>query len=565
MSADLFAAFGQAGSSNQGTSQERATSQNSETKASQDIFSLQSGFDDASLDEFGVRNQSAKEDSLNPWIQSPQEFSHVLNADAEDEWGEFEDAAPSESHRSLAYTSPPNTNTFRTFDVPEDQGTWNASVSSNTARELSATWRGAQDLTPEPVKSQKMAETASLSRVMQTTRDEVLFDAEEELDEFGDFETGASELLAQSSTPLQYDGLTKPQASSEPFGYQEDLISISVDQPTVEQGGREKATERRLPSSRTKAGVKAPSTQTSKITQQEGKIHRNKLQKKSAFRPLPNATSDDVWDEFEETAAPGPALEANPARNSLNKHDDTDVQTFSASLVPPLSRALPLHPNDVPPTNIPPPAVLLSLLPLLFSELHMRFFQPLAGQSPSAKARILSGATTVEYLQGWLGLAVTGAHIIAGRKLRWKRDTFLSQGMRIGPAGRSGGMKLTGIDKSEKNKEEREVVDVVRAWREHAGRLRSAVTAAQSAFKARSMGAIPDIQETMVVKTAKQADGGVPAPHQCALCGLKRDERVHQVDYQVRDSFGEWWIEQVSMHKDCRSFWEEQKDSIRQR
>jgi hypothetical protein len=33
------------------------------------------------------------------------------------------------------------------------------------------------------------------------------------------------------------------------------------------------------------------------------------------------------------------------------------------------------------------------------------------------------------------------------------------------------------------------------------------------------------------------------------LCGLKRDERVTAADMAVEDSFGEWWIEQVNMHR----------------
>lgn len=29
----------------------------------------------------------------------------------------------------------------------------------------------------------------------------------------------------------------------------------------------------------------------------------------------------------------------------------------------------------------------------------------------------------------------------------------------------------------------------------------------------------------------------------CVVCGLKWDEWVVKVDYEVEDSFGEWWIE----------------------
>jgi hypothetical protein len=109
-------------------------------------------------------------------------------------------------------------------------------------------------------------------------------------------------------------------------------------------------------------------------------------------------------------------------------------------------------------------------------------------------------------------------------------------------------MKLTGIDKSENMKEEREVSDVVRAWKEQVGRLRHVVAAANQA-KAGSLGSVPDVQETMAVRRLKQAEGGIPARQPCMLCGLKRDERVAAADVAVDDSFGEWWVEQVNMHR----------------
>jgi hypothetical protein len=146
-------------------------------------------------------------------------------------------------------------------------------------------------------------------------------------------------------------------------------------------------------------------------------------------------------------------------------------------------------------------------------------------------------------------------------------------------------MKLTGIDKSENMKEEREASDVVRVWKDQVGRLRHVVAAANQ-IKAGTLGVIPDIQETMPVRTLKQSEGGVPAPQPCMMCGLKRDERVGSADQAVEDSFGEWWIEQVMMHRGrpnsfttnhtlcvdpkhlflgCRNFWNQHKEALRQR
>jgi|TARA_R110002003_G_scaffold20_5_gene1094 hypothetical protein len=109
-------------------------------------------------------------------------------------------------------------------------------------------------------------------------------------------------------------------------------------------------------------------------------------------------------------------------------------------------------------------------------------------------------------------------------------------------------MKLSGIDKGENMKEEREVSDVVRVWKEQVGRLRHVVSGINQ-IKAGTLGRGPDLQETMPVKTLKQSEGGIPARQACMMCGLKRDERVTPADMEMDDSFGEWWIDQVNMHR----------------
>jgi hypothetical protein len=109
-------------------------------------------------------------------------------------------------------------------------------------------------------------------------------------------------------------------------------------------------------------------------------------------------------------------------------------------------------------------------------------------------------------------------------------------------------MKLTGIDKGENMKEEREAADVVRVWKEQVGRLRHVVSGTNQ-IKAGTLGLVPDLQETMPVKTLKQSEGGIPARQPCMMCGLKREERVTATDVATNDSFGEWWIDQVNMHR----------------
>ncbi len=138
--------------------------------------------------------------------------------------------------------------------------------------------------------------------------------------------------------------------------------------------------------------------------------------------------------------------------------------------------------------------------------------------------------------------------------------------MKIGSAQGSklSGMKLTGIDKGENLKEEREVADVVRIWKEQLGKLRSAVAAANAGGASPPLGVIPEIAGTLPVRVGKVAEGAFVAEKACVLCGLKREERVEKVDVSVEDTFGEWWVEYWG-HAACHNFWEEHKDELRQR
>ncbi|KAM0346889.1 hypothetical protein ACHAPU_005229 [Fusarium lateritium] len=214
--------------------------------------------------------------------------------------------------------------------------------------------------------------------------------------------------------------------------------------------------------------------------------------------------------------------------------------------------------DDPPPINVPPPSVILSAFPDLLNS-GSAFFKPMSGQSTSIKQRVLSDPKAVEFLQGYILLATTAARVIAGRKQRWHRDKILAKSMSISAAG-SKGMKLAGVDKTQATREDREAADIAAVWREQVGRLRSAVAAAKSADKGLSLK-VPEISENMQVHTAKM----VPtAPKACIICGLKREERVSKVDFEVEDSFGEWWLEHWG-HRACKNFWIEHEQKLRQR
>lgn len=218
-----------------------------------------------------------------------------------------------------------------------------------------------------------------------------------------------------------------------------------------------------------------------------------------------------------------------------------------------------------PPTNVPPPSILLSAFPELLEEADTKLYKPTANQAPGLKSRIYADSATLDYLRGYLMLAGVAARILAGRKLRWHRDRILSQSMTISAAGSKGGMKLAGIDKTQTAREDREAADVVSMWRDHLGKLKSAVAAANIGIQKQPVKLepmkVPEINDHMIVSTAKMV---LTAPRPCVVCGLKRDERVKGVDGEVEDSFGEWWVDHWG-HRACRNFWLGNEQRLRSR
>lgn len=276
--------------------------------------------------------------------------------------------------------------------------------------------------------------------------------------------------------------------------------------------------------------------------------------------PVPKAETEEEWGDFAETPADEPVSFTKPTSGI-----EADAWAWDAADgVISEKDAVPQESNEPPPTNIPPPSVLLPVFASQFDLPHSTLFQPVANQTFSLKNRILSDPATIEFLRAYLLLATVAAHIIAGRKLRWKRDKLLSQAMKIGPAaaGGKGGMKLAGVDKAEVTREDRETADAVRAWKDQLGRLKSAVAIANSSIQdVNSHLVIPEVSETLHVK---HQEGSLTAPKQCIICGLKREERVSKVDLNVEDSFGEWWTEHWG-HRSCRNFWLEHESKLRHR
>ncbi|KAK4541414.1 hypothetical protein LTR36_008015 [Oleoguttula mirabilis] len=371
-----------------------------------------------------------------------------------------------------------------------------------------------------------------------TKASNVLFDAEnvsdvEDDDAFGDFEGSSVNSNAQ--------GFDQPKANS---------ANSSATMPAMDLLGLDVSAESPQLDSRITGSSMA-------AHQSRDETSRISSRQRDARLAAPAAIDDEAWSDFEtSTAAP-----AKPSARRMPSQRTTKA-TAATSLNPPKAASS----DSLPPTNIPPPAILLSIFPALFASAEEALFKPLAKLDFKQRQILLAHPATAMFLQGYLGLSVVLGHIIAGRKLRWKRDQSLAQGMRIGPAAAAGGgMKLAGVDKAELAKEEREVLDAVRLWKAQVGKLRGAVTTAISTPGIPKLPTVPEIAETMPIRSLKPAEGGLTASHGCALCGLKREERVAKVDVEVEDSFGEWWVQGMSMHVLCRDFWEEHRGKLRSR
>lgn len=269
--------------------------------------------------------------------------------------------------------------------------------------------------------------------------------------------------------------------------------------------------------------------------------------------PPAKAQTDDLL-SLDEIDTQVPSLSQRTAHGSVPQHLPASQNAFldiwadfeDEPVETPTSKPLPtadtqVHTRDRP-TNIPPPAVLLAWLPKCYSKLSLD--APLHPSDHTVHTLIRQAFHT-------------SAHIIAGKAQRWKRDTRLAQSMKMGAAGRPGAMKLTSVDKSEARKEDQEVEEVIAAWSRALPVLNPIMT------KSSSAQSIRPIRAKMPVNTATGPEV-LTADIACALCGLKRNERVSGLDKDVADLFSEWWIEHWG-HHDCREFWYHFHDLLERR
>lgn len=268
----------------------------------------------------------------------------------------------------------------------------------------------------------------------------------------------------------------------------------------------------------------------------------------------------DDWGDFIESSPPRSSAKENhkdkPEKRNAperGKQERTPAPSVKPRNVAPhtLGKSHSASPAQVRPTNIPPPSVLLQVFPQLFKHLQQAATRVRRDSQPSAALEETSSLIT------WTLKAA--ARVIVGRTLRWKRDSILSQSMKIGPArsGKPGGMKLNTVNKNEDIKEQQEAIDALSMWRD-----RTALY--NSVLQASGKRPIPVVAENARVTTASASQGGIKASHACALCGLKREERLPKIDEGVDDCFGEWWADHWG-HADCKQFWESNMHLLDQR
>ncbi|KAL4780776.1 hypothetical protein BJX76DRAFT_35865 [Aspergillus varians] len=296
---------------------------------------------------------------------------------------------------------------------------------------------------------------------------------------------------------------------------------------------------------------------TNTLIDDSSTMESGSLQHKKPKLPLQEEPFEE-WGDF--TDGPMETTQSSSLRVTVHQRDPNKKgdlmetpESTAKTVVPQASKRITQPPSagDVRPTNIPPPSILLDLFP--------RIFEHLRKDGADAKRNLQQREILDSVALSIICTLKTVARVVAGRTLRWKRDAFLSQSMRIGPArsGKAGGMKLSTVNKNEDIKEQQEAVDVIKMWRDRAALFNSVIQAA-------GRRPVQIILESTRVMMATVNDGAIKASHACALCGLKRDERIPRVDEKVEDSFGEWWTEHWG-HTECRQFWEDNKAFLSQR
>lgn len=257
----------------------------------------------------------------------------------------------------------------------------------------------------------------------------------------------------------------------------------------------------------------------------------------------PSSPPDDDFGDFvaspNHTPKPGPAqflpqrsrpTSTSSARSSHPSAFEFPVRPELDIALKPLSRGQQRPPPPPPPEEFPPVAALLQSLAPMFLLPQTHLLEKLKGLPFPLRLRVLAHPKTKEFLEGVCELGRVAGRIIAGRRRRTRGNTPLP-----GRGSGGGGMRLGANTNLEGQKEEREVKEACRIWKEEAGRL-----------KAAAGEGVPEIEEEWRV-----APGRGEA---CKLCRLEWEELVPGL--RERNERDGWWDRRWGGHGGCRRFWE---------
>lgn len=483
----------------------------------------------------GSNTYQAQPSTIQPQTQDDTPWD-----DDDDDFGDFEEPEPQPQHIQIPQNKPPTPPAKDVKPAPKAAPKPEPKPVSKAAPPPVKKSSGP----PVPLKKATKASQLPSNHPMAGFAD-ILFDADEydefedadvvgswgDEDDFGDFETSETPIV--SSKPPKPPPTQPKTVKPSPVPVSSSAVDLLGWDDPVETTST--TTQRSTPASVAKPKVsprKPPVTRPAAVSRQSSVL-----------------SNDDAWDDFEISQ---PQQPTQPSSQTTTSEETPRIQ-LPTDILGDLT-TIPIT-TGVAPSNIPPPSVLLSIFGPVLTSLALQFLQPLSSLPSAPKSHFLSSPATKSFLASYITLTHVLGHVLAGRKSRWKRDKHLAQSMSIGPAtsGRSGGMKLTGLDKSEAGREDTEAQVVLSVWREQAGRLKTAVTGA-SVHGVKL--AVPELGDVLPVRVAKASEAAITSTQACALCGLKREERVAKVDVAVEDSFGEFWVEGTNMHRSCLRFWE---------